>query len=252
MKDAYRHQVAGYITKPSDLDEYFLAIRMLKQLWFKIIDLSRESESRQCSRLGLNKKRMVTGLRLIKWVFICLEATPLFQFRAVFSIAPLYRSQHSSQGRLKRYRPQKKMKHLHPSGSQPYKGSARPMEILLVEDNPGDAMAVRLAVAEASETAILRVARDGEQALALIENTDFRPSLIILDLNIPRIPGLALLERWQSRQIPVVVFSSSQNDAEKAHVLALGAREFVHKPTDLDAFHHAVCGIVERWGEDRP
>jgi DNA-binding response OmpR family regulator len=124
------------------------------------------------------------------------------------------------------------------------------MEILLVEDNPGDAMAVRLAVAEASETAILRVARDGEQALALIESTDFQPSLIILDLNIPRTPGLALLERWQGSNIPVVVFSSSQNAAEKAHVLALGAREFVHKPTDLDAFHHAVRGIVERWSEN--
>lgn len=123
------------------------------------------------------------------------------------------------------------------------------MEILLVEDSPGDAMAVRLAVAEASETAILRVARDGEQALAMIENTDFLPSLIILDLNIPQIPGSALLERWQGGHIPVVVFSSSQNDAEKAHVLALGAREFVHKPIDLDAFTHAVCGIVERWSE---
>jgi DNA-binding response OmpR family regulator len=121
------------------------------------------------------------------------------------------------------------------------------MEILLVEDNPGDAMAVRLAVAEASETAILRIARDGEQALAIIENTDFQPSLIILDLNIPRIPGSALLERWQGRHIPVVVFSSSEDAAEKAHVLALGAREFVQKPTDLDAFTNAVCGIVERW-----
>jgi two-component system response regulator len=125
------------------------------------------------------------------------------------------------------------------------------MEILLVEDNSGDAMAVRLAVAEASATANLRVARDGEQAVALIETTDFRPSLIILDLNIPRIPGSALLERWQGSHIPVVVFSSSQNDAEKANVLALGARDFVHKPTDLDAFHHAICGIVERWREDR-
>ena len=126
------------------------------------------------------------------------------------------------------------------------------MEILLVEDNPGDAMAVRLAVAEASATANLHIARDGEQALALSESADFRPSLIILDLNIPRIPGSALLERWQGSHIPVVVFSSSQNVAEKAHVLALGAREFVPKPTDLDAFHHAVCGIVERWGEDKP
>ncbi len=129
-------------------------------------------------------------------------------------------------------------------------GSVRPMEILLVEDNPGDAMAVRLAVAEASASVNLHIARDGEQALDLIESTDFHPSLIILDLNIPRIPGSTLLERWQGSHIPVVVFSSSQNAAEKAHVLALGAREFVDKPTDLDAFTNAVCGIVERWRED--
>jgi DNA-binding response OmpR family regulator len=121
------------------------------------------------------------------------------------------------------------------------------MVILLVEDNPGDAMAVRLAVAEASESAILRIARDGEQALDLIESTDFHPSLIILDLNLPRIPGSVLLERWQGNHIPVVVFSSSENGAEKAQVLALGAREFVQKPTDLEAFTNAVCGIVERW-----
>jgi DNA-binding response OmpR family regulator len=124
------------------------------------------------------------------------------------------------------------------------------MEILLVEDNPGDAMAIRLAVAEASATANLHIARDGEQALALSESADFHPSLIILDLSIPRISGSVLLERWQGTHIPVVVFSSSENDAEKAHVLALGAREFVHKPTDLDLFTHAVCGIVERWSDN--
>ncbi len=125
------------------------------------------------------------------------------------------------------------------------------MEILLVEDNPGDAMLIRFALAEASATVKLHIARDGQQALALIDNTDFQPSLIILDLNIPRIPGSALLERWQGRHTPVVVFSSSRDDVEKARVLALGAREFVHKPTDLDAFTHAVCGIYERWSESR-
>ena len=124
------------------------------------------------------------------------------------------------------------------------------MKILLVEDNPGDAMLVRLALAESSATVNLHIASDGKQALDVIESTDFHPSLIILDLNLPRIPGSALLERWKGIDIPVVVFSSSQNAAEQARVLALGAREFVHKPTDLDAFTHAVCGIVERWGED--
>jgi DNA-binding response OmpR family regulator len=125
-----------------------------------------------------------------------------------------------------------------------------PMEILVVEDNPGDAMLIRLAVAEASSTADLRVARDGEQALAIIDSKDFHPALIILDLNLPKIPGSALLERWQGNQVPVVVFSSSANLTERARALELGAREFVQKPTDLDAFARTVCEIVERWGEN--
>ena len=74
----------------------------------------------------------------------------------------------------------------------------------------------------------------------------FLPALIILDLNIPRITGTALLERWKSMDIPVVVFSSSLNDAERERVLALGAREFIQKPTDIEDFTRAVCDMIER------
>lgn len=81
----------------------------------------------------------------------------------------------------------------------------------------------------------------------MLESIDFRPTLIILDLNIPRIPGHALLERWRADDIPVVVFTSSQIGAEKARVLALGAREFIEKPTDIGAFSRALLGMVERW-----
>jgi DNA-binding response OmpR family regulator len=125
------------------------------------------------------------------------------------------------------------------------------MDILLVEDNEGDALLVRLAVAEVSSTTNLHIARDGEQALAMLESKDLNAVLIILDLNLPRIPGTVLLQRWKSRTIPIVVFSSSQNDAEKARVLALGACEFVHKPTDLDGFLSAVMGIIKRWADPR-
>ena len=93
----------------------------------------------------------------------------------------------------------------------------------------------------------LHIARDGEQALFMLTNPPVRPHLIILDLNIPKITGTALLERWQVATIPVVVFSSSANPAEKDRSLALGAREFVSKPMDLDEFTDAVRGIVEKW-----
>lgn len=123
------------------------------------------------------------------------------------------------------------------------------MEILLVEDNTGDTMLIRQILADASVPVNLHIARDGEQALAVMDSSDFWPALIILDLNIPRIPGSALLERWQAKNVPVVVFSSSTIAAERERVLALGAREFVEKPTDISEFSRVLLGIVERWGK---
>jgi DNA-binding response OmpR family regulator len=122
------------------------------------------------------------------------------------------------------------------------------MEILLVEDNAGDAVLIRQILADAAVPVNLHIVRDGEQALTLLSDAHFQPALIILDLNIPRISGTVLLERWKSQNIPVVVFSSSLNDAERTRVLELGALEFVQKPTDLEAFAAAVSGIVRRYG----
>jgi DNA-binding response OmpR family regulator len=123
------------------------------------------------------------------------------------------------------------------------------MEILLVEENAGDAVLIRQILAEASVPVNLHIARDGEQALSMLSNAHFQPALIILDLNIPRITGPALLEQWKSLKVPVVVFSSSLRDAERERVIELGAREFIQKPTDITAFSAAVCGIIERWAK---
>ena len=125
------------------------------------------------------------------------------------------------------------------------------MEILLVEDNAGDAVLIRQILADAAVPVNLHIVRDGEQALTLMGDNHFQPALIILDLNIPRITGSALLERWRAEKTPVVVFSSSLNDAERTRVMELGAREFVQKPTDIDGFTAAVCGIIERWAGHR-
>lgn len=122
-----------------------------------------------------------------------------------------------------------------------------PIEVLLVEDNAGDVVLVRQALAGCTVPVKLHVARDGEQALTMLTNSDFKPGLIILDLNIPRIPGTTLLQTWHPGEVPVVVFSSSVNEAEWTRVLALGARDCVHKPTDFQAFEDAVCEIVEKW-----
>lgn len=121
------------------------------------------------------------------------------------------------------------------------------VEVLLVEDNAGDTMLIRQALYEYPAPVNLHIARDGEQALLMLTNPAFDLDLIILDLNIPKITGTALLERWRIGATPVVVFSSSANPTEKDRSLALGAREFVSKPTDLQQFSDVVCGIVEKW-----
>jgi CheY-like chemotaxis protein len=66
-------------------------------------------------------------------------------------------------------------------------------------------------------------------------------------LNIPKIPGHVLLQRYQAHKIPIVVFSAYWNDVDLDRAFALGVREYVQKPNDLDAFRTAVCGMVQKW-----
>jgi DNA-binding NtrC family response regulator len=123
----------------------------------------------------------------------------------------------------------------------------KPVEVLLVEDNAGDTLLIQQTLAEGSIPVRIHVARDGEQALQMLDDPEFSPGLIILDLNIPRIPGSAVLERYHSTKTPIVIFSSSWNEAEISRAMELGAREFAQKPTDLQAFSDVVCGMVEKW-----
>src|SRR5712675_1470735 len=104
-------------------------------------------------------------------------------------------------------------------------------EVLLVEDNAGDALLVGQALADCPTPVHLHIARDGEQALQFLEQPDFKPDLIILDLNIPKMSGYAVLALYPlKKKTPVVVFSASENDADVSRSLSLGAREFIHKP----------------------
>jgi DNA-binding response OmpR family regulator len=121
------------------------------------------------------------------------------------------------------------------------------MEVLLVEDNAGDAVLIRQILTDATVPVNLHIARDGEQAITILNDAHFHPGLIILDLNIPRISGSVLLERWKTMDTPVVVFSSTSSERERERALSLGAREFIQKPSDLDSFTQALYGIVQRY-----
>lgn len=123
------------------------------------------------------------------------------------------------------------------------------VEVFLVEDNPADVLLMQVALSQLPITIKLHVAKDGEQALKMLSSPLFHPNLIILDLNMPRVDGQTVLQRYVDKTVPVVIFSSSQNKAEVQKALALGAREYVQKPMGFEPYANAVRGIVMRWIE---
>jgi|SRR5579862_6242979 len=116
-------------------------------------------------------------------------------------------------------------------------------EILLAEDNPADVYLIREALREHRVDAGLRVAGDGQQVLRILfgeESGAEPPSLIILDLNLPRHDGIEVLE-WLSkstglRHIPVVVLTSSDSPRDRLAAEQLGVSRFLRKPSNLEQF----------------
>jgi CheY-like chemotaxis protein len=121
-----------------------------------------------------------------------------------------------------------------------------PIQVLLVEDNAGDILMVKQALAGERYPVSIRVAVDGKQAVDMLsEKPD--PDLVILDLNLPKLDGLSLLERTHPN-VPVVVFSSSSSPNDIQRSFELGVRDFVPKPLDIDGYSRLVSFIVRRWG----
>jgi len=123
-------------------------------------------------------------------------------------------------------------------------------EVLLVEDNAGDALLIRQALAESLISVRLHIARDGEQALQILGERDFEPDLIILDLNLPKLSGYSVLA-FCLKTTPVVVFTESLNETDEGRAMSLGAREFVRKPMELGDYKAVVCRIVRKWTAPR-
>ena len=119
----------------------------------------------------------------------------------------------------------------------------RSAQILLIEDGAGDVLLFKQVISQASLLVRLRVAMDGEQALQVLADPEYEPNLIILDLNIPKISGLEILERCRPRA-HVVVFTWSSNPIEIRRATELGVREFVQKPNDFDKFAEMVVRMI--------
>ena len=133
---------------------------------------------------------------------------------------------------------------------------ARPIEILLVEDSPGDVRLTEIALKNAKVSNSLHVVGDGVEAMAFIRREgDYvhapRPDLILLDLNMPRMDGrevLAEIKKDESlRMIPVVILTTSKSDEDVLRMYNLHANAYVTKPFDLNQFLDVVKSIEDFW-----
>lgn len=126
--------------------------------------------------------------------------------------------------------------------------------ILLVEDNPVDVDLTLRAFARRKLINPVIVARDGEEALAFLprwEAGEPRPLVILLDLKLPRVDGLEVLTRLKatpvSRDIPVVILTSSADDQDVAAAYRIGANSYIVKPVDFENFLEVADRIELYW-----
>ena len=131
-----------------------------------------------------------------------------------------------------------------------------PIEILLVEDNPGDVRLTQEALRDSKVANNLHTVGDGVEALRFLrregEYADSpRPDLMLLDLNLPRLGGREVLEQVKEdpdlRRIPVVVLTTSEAEDDVVRSYELHANAYVRKPVDFDQFTEVVRLIEDFW-----
>jgi two-component system response regulator len=131
--------------------------------------------------------------------------------------------------------------------------------IVLVEDNSDDVFFTLRALEEVVPTQSVKVARDGSEALdfLLAEGTHLAdssaglPLLVLLDMNLPRLNGIEVLKRLRTeertRNVPVVVFTTSKQEADVSACYACGANSFVTKPIGSNEFARTVITVANYW-----
>ncbi|MXR21100.1 response regulator [Halobacterium bonnevillei] len=133
---------------------------------------------------------------------------------------------------------------------------ADPVDILLVEDNPGDVRLTQEAFAEANINNDMHVVTDGEAALNFVEQRERhadapRPDLVLLDLNLPKVDGLEVLEHIktseQLRRIPVIVLTSSEAEEDVAQSYDKHTNAYLTKPIDPGEFVDVIQSFEDFW-----
>jgi chemotaxis family two-component system response regulator Rcp1 len=132
----------------------------------------------------------------------------------------------------------------------------KPIDILLVEDNPGDVRLIQEAFKSGKIRNNLYIVHDGVEALDFLHQKDSftevpRPDLILLDLNLPKKDGRQVLEeiKYKSdlRRIPVLILTSSKTDEDILRSYDLHANCYIPKPVDPNEFIHVIRSIESFW-----
>jgi len=132
----------------------------------------------------------------------------------------------------------------------------KPIEVLLVEDNPGDIVLTKEIFRESKILVNLNVVTDGLEALAYLNkegeyNGKPQPNIILLDLNLPKMNGFELLAEIKKnkslKNIPVVVLTCSEATEDIVRIYALRANCFITKPVNLEQFNKVIKGISDFW-----
>jgi two-component system, chemotaxis family, response regulator Rcp1 len=137
-----------------------------------------------------------------------------------------------------------------------YRSTGKAIDILLIEDNPGDVCLTHEALRFGKVKNNLTVIDNGADAMALLRregryrNTQ-RPDLVLLDLNIPRLSGMEVLKEIKTdprlKIIPVVILTTSQSEEDIIRAYNLNANCYITKPVDLEQFLKVVKTIEEFW-----
>jgi two-component system, chemotaxis family, response regulator Rcp1 len=139
---------------------------------------------------------------------------------------------------------------------KPIGGEGRAIEVLLVEDSPGDVRLTREAFRDADTYIHLHLASNGVEAMEFLKNEGNhvhapRPDLILLDLNLPRMDGREVLARIKQdhslKTIPTVILTTSASEADISKSYQLQANCYLIKPVQLDAFESLVKSINDFW-----
>jgi two-component system response regulator len=127
--------------------------------------------------------------------------------------------------------------------------SLRP--ILLVEDNPDDERLTIRALRRGNVANEILVARNGEEAITMVLNANPLPSVVLLDLKLPKVDGLEVLRQIRANErtqnLPVVMLTSSSEESDIIDSYNLGANSYVRKPVEIDKFTEAIRQLGMYW-----